>query len=73
MVQIDRTSVGEDQKRKRISIKTVGGSRFDFEAEGNLVENIPKSVRFFRVETAHGSKYFNIDNIVSITETVVEE
>ena len=66
---------------KMISIKTVDGSRFDIEIDPNLQKTVEdmiqeagdRYVSFFKFPVDGGNKYFNIQNIVSITEKEIEE
>lgn len=57
---------------KQYSIKTVDGSRFDFEEdqppERTLVDYINNGATFIGFPIDGGTKYFNVRNIVSITE-----
>ena len=60
---------------KKISIKTVDGSRFDLPNTENReidFEGICEG-RLLRVPVEGGCKYFVIDNIVSITEKEVDD
>ena len=63
----------EERRMRRYSIKTTDGSRFDFETTAFLVESIPKDIRFLGIEVSNGKKYFNLENVVSIAETKVDE
>lgn len=56
----------------KYSIKTVDGSRFDFETEpgtgDSLMDSIDPGAMFLGLPIDGGIKYFNLRNIVSITE-----
>lgn len=74
-MQTGHINEGEEQKRKRYSIKTVDGSRFDYTTQCpyNIFDGIRKEDIFISFKTDTGKKYFNIMNIVSITEIEVDE
>ena len=56
----------------KYSIKTVDGSRFDYETkpgeEDSLMNFIKPETVFLGMPIDGGTKYFNLRNIVSITE-----
>ena len=62
---------------KHYSIKTVDGSRFDFAFNPkwtqNPLEAIEDGIQFVGIPIDGGHKYFNTDNIVSITEREVDD
>lgn len=64
---------------KTYSIKTVDGSRFDYVDVDNLIISVENLVAhlaencFMGFPVENGNKYFNLRNIVSITEREVDE
>ena len=65
---------------KKISIKTVDGGRFDYTDKDNLIPSIynlmnglPHGNFFYGFPVENGIKFFNIQNIVSITEKEVDD
>ena len=57
---------------KKYSIKTVDGSRFDHEMQPEEkrtpIQMLNDGAKFFSLIIDGGRKYFNVQNIVSITE-----
>lgn len=66
---------------KEISIKTVDGSRFDTTSDGvtqktaeeMILEAAKSGAHFLQFFVDGGNKYFNIQNIVSITEKEIDD
>ena len=59
---------------RKISVKCVDGSRFDYDATGykfDLNDAIASHFIIFDIEG--GTKSINVDNIVSITDTVIDD
>jgi len=59
---------------RKISIKCIDGSRFDIDATGyqfNLDDAIASHFLMFNIDG--GTKSINVDNIVSITDTVIDD
>lgn len=62
---------------KKISIKTVDGSRFDYIDKDNLIKDVRTVLKGWPVNSFlgfpidGGLKYFNKDNVVTITETEI--
>ena len=46
---------------RKISIKCLDGSRFDYDATG------------YKFDIENGKKHINVSNIVSITDTVIDD
>ena len=59
---------------RKISIKCVDGSRFDYDATGYKFD-VEKAfiAHFVSFNIDDGKKYINVDNIVSITDTVIDD
>ena len=59
---------------RKISIKCLDGSRFDCDATGYEfdIENA-FGAHFVSFNIDNGKKYINVDNIVSITDTVIDD
>ena len=64
---------------RKISIKTVDGGRFDYEDKQGLIPDVRALLNswpygaFYGFPTSDGVKYFNKDNIVSITEKEIDD
>ena len=64
---------------RKISIKTVDGSRFDYEDKDELIPDVKALLNswpigaFYGFPIEGGYKYFNKDNIVSITEKEITD
>lgn len=65
---------------KKISIKTVDGSRFDYVDKDNKIPNLYNLLNsgisgnfFYGFLVENGIKFFNTANIVSITEKEVDD
>lgn len=62
---------------KKISIKTVDGSRFDYIDKDNLIQDAMTLLNkwpvnaFYGFPVEGGYKFFNQRNIVSVTETEI--
>jgi len=59
---------------RKISIKCVDGSRFDYDATGYKFD-VEKAfgAHFITFDIEGGTKHINVDNIVSITDTVIDD
>ena len=59
---------------RKISVKCVDGSRFDYDATGYKFDlNDAVASHFIIFDIEGGTKSINVDNIVSITDTVIED
>ena len=59
---------------RKISIKCVDGSRFDYDATGCKFD-VEKAfiAHFVTFDIENGKKHINVANIVSITDTVIDD
>ena len=58
---------------RRVSIKTVDGSRFEFVDDGKYsFTNVLALPDFLSIEICGGRKLINMKNVISITETEVD-
>ena len=59
---------------RKISIKCLDGSRFDYDATGyeSDIENA-FGAHFVTFDIENGKKHINVANIVSITDTVIDD
>ena len=59
---------------RKISIKCLDGSRFDYDATGYDTDiEYVIGAHFASFDIDGGKKYINVDNIVSITDTVIDD
>ena len=56
---------------RKISVKCVDGSRFDYDATGYVEKAF--GAHFITFDIEGGTKHINVDNIVSITDTVIDD
>lgn len=67
------TSISTEVTMRRVSIKTVDGSRFEFVDDGKYsFTNVLALPDFLTIEIYGGRKLINMKNVISITETEVD-